>query len=211
MSATPVSAEVELYQAIKKVCNDPKESLETIQTILNKNPKLNLNYKPIQGQSDEIIFSPPLADLAYEENTVLLLALSEERLDVANLLLDHMLKNGQNPFAKDESGQAKYLNVVGINALHMLAMVNRDMDETKFKQVQDIIEKLAKFPGFTEEINRQGQIDGRTPLAMTLNYQVDAKWAEAFGSFSRQKVPNMNMAKAVFGQIGCIRVILKKN
>lgn len=125
-----------------------ENDLTTVRDLISNNPDLDLNYVP---END------------WEANTAFLSALSKENMEMAFLLLEHKA----SPWK---------LNNFGLNTLHMLAMVHKDMTKEKAEKVKTLLTLLSKHKEFNEEINRPGQTDGRTPLAMVLAYPETAEW-----------------------------------
>ncbi len=114
---------------------------------------------------------PPVVE--GRRNTKLLTAISEEELELAIKLLEQ----GADPF---ELGEA------GLNAFHMLAMVNREITKENpnprkralvMNLLNMIVNQAVERKILAEEINREAT-DGRTPLAMTIAYPAAAEWTK---------------------------------
>src|SRR5436853_1566639 len=105
-----------------------KGDTERVKEIIRKNPKIDLDYVPADPNKLD-------STLQKEGNTALLQALSKENLAVA----EELLKQKANPWK---------LNQFNLNALHMLAMVNHDMDKgevakLKLEQIKSIYNILS--------------------------------------------------------------------
>lgn len=140
-------AEANLYRATQA------RDLNTVQKIIRENPIVNLNFVPSDSEN---YVDGSGTGLHGEGNTPLLYALSQEDLDTASFLLEA----GADPWLT---------NQYGINALHMLMMVFKDIDKPKTDKVLAFFDRLANNKQFNENVAKPAN-DGRTPLMLAASF-----------------------------------------
>ncbi len=142
-----IKPEVELFKAVQA------GSLERVKLLLEQHPSMDINYVPNPTE----VATETYDSLIDEGNTALLYALSAEKLEIAKVLLEHNA---------DPCKSNKY----NLNALHMLTMVNHDIDQNKINLTMTLLTMLLNNKSLLQNINQEAQYDKRSPLATAIAY-----------------------------------------
>lgn len=147
------SAEQQLYQAVLS------RDLKRVEELLSKYPSVKLDYIPTPEEKELFLSKEGWSEMISGENTALMIALCNEDMDIALLLLE----KGAKPWKRNE---------VDLSALHMLCMVHRDMNPEKIKKTMLVLEKLSKISGFEKEINHAAPKEApRSPVTLAVAFQ----------------------------------------